>query len=66
LIGTAVIAGVGSPLFLHDATPAGCGGASIGTAVAFLAGHPRIDLKPRAAALGEKDDIHRARPFVMT
>ena len=35
-------------------------------AVALLAGHPRIDLEPRAATLAEKHDVHRALPFVMT
>jgi hypothetical protein len=32
-------------------------------ATALLAGHPRVDLEPRAATLAEEHDPHRADPF---
>src|SRR5262249_26779268 len=35
-------------------------------ASALLAGHPRIDLEPRTAALAEKNDTHGVLPLVLT
>jgi hypothetical protein len=34
-------------------------------ATAGLAGHPRVDLEPCAAALAEKHDAHRTVPFLV-